>query len=171
METTKKKYMNPYLAGFLLGLVILASFFLSGQGLGASGAPKRLIVAAVHAIAPAFTENQGFFAHYLANGNPLNNWLVFMVLGIVVGGFFSGAIGGRLKLKIDHSPKITSSSRLWMAGIGGAIFGLGSAFGRGCTSGAALSAMSSFSLSGYITVIVIFGTGFLVAGLFKKFWI
>ena len=31
-------YMNPYLAGIGLGLVLLASFVVMGRGLGASGA-------------------------------------------------------------------------------------------------------------------------------------
>ena len=34
----KTKYMNPYLAGFLLGLVLLLTIFVTGRGLGASGA-------------------------------------------------------------------------------------------------------------------------------------
>ena len=31
-------YLNPYLAGFLLGLLLLVTIFLTGRGLGASGA-------------------------------------------------------------------------------------------------------------------------------------
>ena len=44
--------MNPYLAGFLLGLVLLATIFVTGRGLGASGASKNVVVAAVGAVAP-----------------------------------------------------------------------------------------------------------------------
>jgi len=40
-----KKYMNPYLAGFFLGLTIIAAFYLSGRGLGASGAIKSTVTA------------------------------------------------------------------------------------------------------------------------------
>ena len=39
----KTKYMNPYLAGLMLGLVLLMAFFFSGRGLGASGAVKNLL--------------------------------------------------------------------------------------------------------------------------------
>ena len=45
--------MNPYLAGFLLGLVLLLTIFVTGRGLGASGATKSLVVATVGAVAPA----------------------------------------------------------------------------------------------------------------------
>jgi uncharacterized protein len=36
-----RKYLNPYLGGVLLGLVLLAANFVSGRGLGASGAVKE----------------------------------------------------------------------------------------------------------------------------------
>ena len=49
MSEKSKKYMNPYLAGFLLGVVLLASFYFTGRGLGASGAVKSTIVATVSA--------------------------------------------------------------------------------------------------------------------------
>ena len=36
-----KPYANPYLGGVLLGLVLFASYFITGNGLGASGRPGR----------------------------------------------------------------------------------------------------------------------------------
>ena len=36
-ESGAKPYWNPYLAGVLLGLTLLATFVIAGQGLGASG--------------------------------------------------------------------------------------------------------------------------------------
>lgn len=58
-----------------------------------------------------------------------------------------------------------------MALAGGTLFGFGASFARGCTSGAGLSAMSSFSISGYIVVGVLFGTSYALAYFFRKFWI
>lgn len=40
----EKKYMNPYLAGALLGLLLLATIYITGRGLGASGAVKSVTV-------------------------------------------------------------------------------------------------------------------------------
>ncbi|MDO8953147.1 MAG: hypothetical protein Q7U86_11015, partial [Draconibacterium sp.] len=72
----KKKYMNPYLGGVLLGLVLVAAFWVSGRGLGASGAPKSAIVAAVKTVAPAHTQNTTFYKEYLeTHPNPLREWL------------------------------------------------------------------------------------------------
>ncbi|HCX21561.1 MAG TPA: hypothetical protein DHN29_06575, partial [Cytophagales bacterium] len=117
-------------------------------------------------------EESGFYSKYIANGqNPMNSWLVFQVLGVVVGGFLSGALSGRLSLKTEHSPNITKKRRIVMAILGGALFGFGSQFGRGCTSGAALSGMATLSLAGFVTMIAIFGTAYLFAYFFRKNWI
>jgi uncharacterized membrane protein YedE/YeeE len=166
------KYMNPYLAGVLLGLVLLSAFYFSGRGLGASGAVKSVVVQVVDTIAPDHVSNSEFYSKYARNGkNPLNTWLVFEILGVLVGGFLSGALAGRLKLKIEHSPKISSRKRLILAGIGGVLFGFGSQLGRGCTSGAALTGMAVLSLAGFVTMMAIFGTAFILAYFFRKNWI
>ncbi|MCK7542171.1 MAG: hypothetical protein MZV63_70480 [Marinilabiliales bacterium] len=58
-----------------------------------------------------------FMAEYAGShsGSPMKSWLVFQMLGVIVGGFLSGAVAGRLKLKVEHSPKITSRRRLIFA--------------------------------------------------------
>ena len=98
-------------------------------------------------------------------------WLVFEMLGVLIGGFLSGALAGRLKWKVEHSPRITSSKRLILALTGGILFGFGSQLGRGCTSGSALSGMAVLSLGGFVTMMAIFGTAFALAYFFRKNWI
>ena len=176
MDNTKKdrsrQYLNPYLGGVLLGLVLIAANFIAGRGLGASGAVKSVVVAATEVVAPAHVEKNAYYKEYMAgHDNPLKNWLVFQMAGVLVGGFLSGALWGRLKLKTEHSPKITSRKRLILAGIGGILFGFGSQLGRGCTSGSALSGMAVLSLGGFITMAAIFGTAFALAYFFRKNWI
>ena len=172
MVDKSKQYMNPYLAGTILGFVIIASFFFSGEGLGGSGAFKDIVATTVINVAPEYSESSNFFSPYLNRDSwPIKSWLGFEVLGILIGGVISGAFAGRLKLKIEHSPKITSRTRIIMAIIGGALFGIGSQLGRGCTSGAGLSGMAVLSVSGFIAAGAIFGTGYLVAWIFKRFWV
>jgi len=167
-----KKYMNPYLAGVLLGLVLLMSFFFTGRGLGASGAVKSVVVASVDTIAPKHAESSEYYSKYSEEGeSPLKSWLVFQVIGVMVGGFLSGAMSRRLTWKVEHSPKITSQRRLIFAAIGGLLFGFGSQLGRGCTSGAALTGMAVLSLSGFVTMMAIFGTAFAFAYFVRKNWI
>ena len=172
-KSTPRPYINPYLGGVLLGLVLLVAFYVSGRGLGASGAIKSTVVTAAEAVAPNHTENHGFYQEYKETHpeNPMKSWLVYQMLGVIVGGFLSGALAGRLKLKVEHSPKITSRRRLIFALAGGVLFGFGSQMGRGCTSGSALTGMAVLSLGGIITMAAIFGTAFALAYFFRKNWI
>jgi len=168
----KRKYMNPYLAGFLLGLVIIFAFYFTGRGLGASGAIKSAVVATVDAVAHNHALESEYYAPYASKKeSPLNAWLVFEIIGVMIGALLSGILAGRLKLKVEHSPKITSGTRLIMAALGGILFGIGSQVGRGCTSGAALSGMATLSTAGFISMIAIFGSGYVFAYFFKRFWI
>jgi uncharacterized membrane protein YedE/YeeE len=167
----KSNYMNPYLAGFLLGLVLLVTIFVTGRGLGASGAMKSVVATAVPAVASSHAASNEFYQKASAEGNPMKTWLVFEVLGVVVGGFLSGLISNRLKLQTEHGPHIRPSTRLLFALIGGALFGFGAQLARGCTSGAALSGMAVLSTAGFVTMLAIFGSGYVVAYFFRKLWI
>jgi len=172
MESKGNKYMNPYLAGFLLGLVLLSSFYLTGRGLGASGAMKSVVVSGVAKVSKDYAMSSPYFSKYLiGDQSPMKAWLVLEVFGVLIGGFISGAISGRLNFKLEKSPKITNKKRIMMALIGGALFGFGSQLGRGCTSGAALTGMAVMSLAGYVTMMAIFGTAFALAYFFRKNWI
>ena len=167
------RYINPYLGGILLGLLLLFTFYITGRGLGASGAIKSAVVTTVDKVAPAHAEKSSYYSKFISDDeSPMFNWLVFESLGVFFGGLLSGAIFGRLKKpRIEHSPKITSKTRLIFAGLGGLLFGIGSQFGRGCSSGAALSGTAAFSFGGFIVMLGLFGTGYMVAWFFRKLWI
>jgi len=168
-----QKYMNPYLAGFLLGLVLLATIYVTGRGLGASGAVKSVIMAAVVDVAPEHSANTPYINDYGKEhpGGPLKDWLVFEVIGVIIGAFFSGVISNRVGIKLERGPGITNKTRIIAAIIGGALFGFGSQLGRGCTSGAALSGMAVMSFGGIITMLAIFGSGYSFAYFFRKLWL
>src|ERR1035437_4203038 len=167
------KYMNPYLAGFLLGLVLLVTIYITGRGLGASGAVKSVVVASVESVPPAHTGNLNFYKEYGEEhpGNPLMNWLVFEVIGVVIGAFISGLISNRLKFTFEKSPKTIKKFRIVGALTGGALFGFGAQLARGCTSGAALSGMAVLSTGGIITMMAIFGGAYAFAYFFRKLWL
>lgn len=167
------KYMNPYLAGLLLGLLLVITIYITGHGLGASGAAKSVVIYSLESIAPAHSENVPYLKDFNATheGSPLKNWLVFEILGALLGAFISGVLANRLKFTIEHHSGITSKQRIIAALLGGALFGFGAQLGRGCTSGAALSGMAVFSTGGILTMIAIFGGGYLFAYFFRKLWI
>lgn len=176
MGTDKKinrhVYWNPYFGGFLLGLIIVLTFFLTGRGLGASGAMKSSVVAIVDGVAPTHAENNAYYSMFISDDDtPLNTWLVFEALGILIGAFISGGLSGRIGWRVQHSPKITSKRRLGFALGGGLLFGLGAQIARGCTSGAALSGMAVLSVGGFVTMLAIFGSAYAAAYFFRKNWI
>jgi uncharacterized membrane protein YedE/YeeE len=170
---TPTKYMNPYLAGFLLGLVLLATIFISGRGLGASGALKSVVAATVDAVAPAHAEQSPFFGNYVGEDkeNPLKSWLVFEVAGVIIGGFISGLISDRLHLTTESGPRVKPAMRWVFAGLGGLLFSVGAQMARGCTSGAALSGMAVLSTAGFVAMLAIFGAGYAGAYFARNLWL
>jgi hypothetical protein len=172
MTDKSKNYWNPYFGGVMLGLLLLATFYITGRGLGASGAAKSTVVAVVDKVTPAHAENSTYYSNFISDDkHPMNQWLVFEVIGILAGALLSGALSSRLKFKVEHSPKITSRTRIIMAILGGVAFGFGSQMARGCTSGAALTGMATLSLAGFVSMMAIFGSGYVFAYFFRKFWI
>ena len=170
---TPKPYMNPYLAGALLGVLLTATIYVTGRGLGASGAFKSAVVAGVETVAPAHTASTTFYKEYAGDhaGNPLMNWLVFEVVGVLIGAFVSGVISDRMDLTLEHGPRSTAGIRIAGALGGGLLWGIGSQLGRGCTSGAALSGMAVMSTGGIITMLAIFAGAYAFAYVFRKLWI
>ncbi len=164
--------MNPYLAGTLLGLVLLSSMYIAGRGLGASGGLKYCVVSIVGAVSKPHAEKSEYYSKYFEDEQkPLFNWLTMIIFGVLTGGFISGAVSGRLKFKIEKSPNISNVRRLIFAFAGGMLFVYGGQLARGCTSGAALSGMAVLSLAGFVTMMAIFGSAYFFAWFFRKNWI
>ena len=165
--------MNPYWAGFALGLVLLAAFVVMGRGLGASGAFTTAVATTVHAVAPAHAEGNAFYREYLGDGttNPLKDWLVFEVLGVFVGGFVSGALARRLRVTVEKGPRVGTPVRLVLAFIGGALMGIGAKLALGCTSGQALTGGALLNLGSWIFMICVFAGAYALAWFLRREWL
>ncbi len=168
-----KNYMNPYLAGFLLGLLLLATIYISGRGLGASGAVKSVIVETVANVSPEHAEKSEYYSKQIESnpGGAMQSWLVWEVIGVLIGAFLSALLSDRINLRMEKGPGVKNATRVVAALIGGALFGFGSQLGRGCTSGSALSGMAVMSFGGIITMMAIFGGAYMLAYFFRKLWI
>ena len=172
VSRTPQPYTHPYLAGFGLGLVLLASFVIMGRGLGASGAFSSLVAAGADAIAPAHARANGFYTEYLGDGakNPLMDWLVFEMVGVFVGGFLSGTLAGRVRKTIDRGPSATTRMRLIYAFAGGGLMGIGAKFARGCTSGQALTGGALLNVGSWASMMCVFAGAYAAAYFVRRQW-
>jgi uncharacterized protein len=173
MERVKAKpYWSPYLAGLGLGIVLLLSYLLMGQGLGASGAFARFLYTGMHAIAPEHVESSSYMGKYFGEGvNPLNNYLVFVILGVFVGGLVSGLSAGRVKKIVEKGPRVSVRNRFILAFIGGTLMGFAARLARGCTSGQALSGGATLALGSWVFMFLFFAGGFAGAYFVRRQWL
>jgi uncharacterized protein len=164
-------YMNPYLAGIGLGLVLLAAYVIMGRGLGASGAFSALVAWATDLVSPSHARGNEYFREYLETGvHPLKDWLVFEVLGVLVGGFLSGVLAGRVRRTVEKGPRISTRGRLTLAFAGGALMGIGAKLARGCTSGQALSGGAVLGVGSWAFMLMVFAGGYATAWFLRRQW-
>ncbi len=172
MDTAKKAYWNPYLGGIALGLLLFVSFYVTSHGIGSSGAISRVVAAVEDLVVPTHVNETPYIAE-VAGGdkNPLDHWLVWEVLGTLLGGFASGLWRRRVKVETFHGPQITPRVRWGFAFLGGAIMGYGARMARGCTSGQGLSGGSVMAVGAWAFMFAMFGAGYLIAYFVRGLWV
>lgn len=173
MSKVPQSYWNPYSCGIGLGFVLLATFVVMGRGIGASGAMSSVVATGIQTLAPSHAEANTFYMGYLGDGtiHPLKDWLVFEVLGVLIGGFISGKLAHRTKIKIEKGPLISSNRRLLFAFLGGMIMAFGTKLARGCTSGQALTGGAMMNVGSWVFMISLFLGAYMMAGFVKRLWI
>ncbi len=173
MATTKeaRPYVNPYLAGTLLGVVLFLAFFITGGGLGASGALTHVQTGVLSWFAPGHVDRNAYFAD-IAGGrkNPWASSEVYMLVGTAVGGLVSGLVNRRFKLEFRKGPRVSTPARVFFALTGGAIMGYGARMARGCTSGQALSGVATLSAGSLAFAFAIFASGYALAWFVRRLW-
>jgi len=167
-RTRPKPYGNPYLAGVLLGVTLLASFLVLGTGLGASGGLARI---------GAFLEALMFQTHTLTSeyfgkwgSNPLSYYLCIMLAGVFLGGLFSAILGRRVEVGVEKGDKASRTLRLILALSGGILAGFASRLAGGCTSGQALSGSALMLTGSLVFLVFLFIGGYLAAYFVRRQW-
>lgn len=171
-KSASRPYVNPYVGGALLGVVLFLAFYITGNGLGASGAVAHVVAGVLGGVAPEHTDHVAYFAK-LAGGfrSPLKDASVAMLVGTIVGGAVSGLINRRFKVELRKGPHVTNAMRLAMAFLGGGIMGYGARLARGCTSGQALSGGAVLSVGSFAFMFAVFGGAYALAYFVRKLWI
>ena len=173
MRRAPQPYIDPYLAGVGVGLVLLAAYVVVGQGLGASGAFASVVASGTAAIQGTTRAAMlPAVAPYLPAGvaSPLHDWLVLELAGVVAGGFASAWMAGRLRRAVESGPRVSGPQRMLAAVGGGVVMGVGAKLARGCTSGQALSGGALLSVGSWIFIVTCFAAGYALAPAARRLW-
>ena len=164
--------MPPVFAGMLIGISILLAFVISGRGIGASGALTRIIATMQNFILHDITQNSEYFSRYFDhNQNPLNNWLLYLFVGLLLGSFVAALICRDFKPEVLRGPNISVEGRLLLALSGGILIGFAARLARGCTSGLALVGGAELTVGAWAFMLCVFAGGYAAAYFVRKQWL
>lgn len=166
-----RPYWNPYGVGFLLGLVLLASYIVAGRGLGATAAFSALASWLAGLVSPAHVQDNVVHLRYWNEGAPLLNWTLFLLAGALIGAFVSGWQGRRLSWTVERGPNVSDNTRLLLAFAGGFIAAFGARIAKGCTSGQALSGGSMLNVGSLVFMLSVFASAYALAWFVRKEWL
>jgi uncharacterized protein len=164
-------YWNPYLVGVLLGLVLLATYAVTGRGLGATAAFGAVDAWLASVVAPEHTAASAALAKYFNDGSPLLSWTLFLVAGAFVGALISGILGQRMQWTVERGPQASDQRRLLLAFVGGFIAAYGAKIAKGCTSGQALTGGSILNVGSLVFMVAVFASAYGLAWFVRKEWL
>jgi uncharacterized membrane protein YedE/YeeE len=151
---------------------MLLAWLVAGRGIGASGGMTRFVAWVEHGLFPLSTEGSEYFGRYFADGaHPLNDYVVFILLGLLAGAFVAALLAGRLRVEVLRGPRSSVASRLSLALVGGIIAGFAARLARGCSSGQGLVGGAELSVGAWVFLMCTFAGGWLAAWFVRKQWI
>jgi hypothetical protein len=164
-----KEMWSPYIAGILLGIVVIGAVLLSNSLVGASGAFENLAGMLGKAIAPKAFDNT-YFNFVMPPGI---NWGVILLVGIFFGGMFGaatsktlmwgkkGAANSDAQWKRIFGPQ---TWKRWVLGFLGAILlEYGAGIAGGCTSGLLIAGGSLLVPAAFLFMMGMFASGIITA--------
>jgi len=170
-RTAPRPYWNPYAVGVLLGIVLLATYAVTGRGLGATGAFSSVAAWLAGLFSPSHVAGNVVHAKYWNDGAPLASWTLFLLLGAFAGALVSGIQGQRMNFTVERGPNVTDGRRLLLAFAGGAIAAFGAKIAKGCTSGQALTGGAILNVGSLVFMVAVFAAAYGLAYFVRKEWI
>ena len=165
---TPQPYWRPMYAGLALGLVLLSTFVITGHGLGATGFTTRVTAWIGMNTVPAYTAANEYLGGMVEDGNPLNGWITWQVIGLALGALVSAWLANRFKLQLDGERFLGGSKRPLTALAGGILAGFGARIAAGCTSGLGLSGTAVLGLAGFVFLGTFFVSGLIISLMIKE---
>ena len=166
-----RPYWNPYVVGVLLGLVLLATYLVTGRGLGATGAFSAVAAGFAGALSPEHVAANVVHAKYWNDGAPLASWTLFLLAGAFVGALASGLAGHRVRWSVERGPNVSDGGRLALAFAGGFVAAYGAKIAKGCTSGQALTGGSILNVGSLVFMVAVFASAYGLAYFVRKEWL
>ncbi len=167
-ESKNNSYMNPYLAGLALGLVLLASFVTLGVGLGASSGLARIGACMELCVARSHTLTSEYFGSW--GESPMQYYLVYMLVGVFAGALFSALLAGRTGVSLERGAACPAKLRALLALGGGVLVGFASRLAAGCTSGQALTGTAQLMTGSIVFLVCVFVGGYAMAYGVRRQW-
>ena len=164
-------YWNPYLTGVLLGLVLLATYAVTGRGLGATGAFGAVAAWLASLVSPEHVAGNAAHAKYWNDGAPLESWTLFLLLGAFGGALLSGLQARRIAWRIERGPRVSANTRMALAFAGGFVAAYGAKIARGCTSGQALTGGAILNVGSLVFMGAVFASAYALAWFVRKEWL
>lgn len=144
-----------YVSGPLIGLAVPALLLLSGKALGISGSFQNFCALLFSRDRKALVRKPSYLEE---------SWKMVFVLGLVLGGFVASRF-----LSLERTAFLPESYHSLSGAVkllaGGFLVGFGSRYAEGCTSGHAITGLSSLQWASLLAVIGFFTGGLAAAGI------
>lgn len=155
---------SPYVVGALIGLLNIIALRISNKPLAAS--TSYLKVSGM--IRKIFQREKVQRNEYYTKKKIEVDWGVMLVIGIIIGSFFSANLSGDFQITLVPDMWASNFSpdffpRFITALIGGVILGIGARWAGGCTSGHGISGASQLSIVSWMAAIAFFIGGIVTA--------
>jgi uncharacterized membrane protein YedE/YeeE len=157
IEYLSMKEWSPYLVGAGIGVLNILAFILSDKPIGCSTAYSRTS----GMIEKIFRKSLVLDKAYYRKFEPVVDWEVMLVAGIVIGAFLSASLSG--EFRPEMVPALWRERfgpdpflRIAVAFAGGVLLGLGARWAGGCTSGHGISGTTQLAASSWLAVICFF---------------
>lgn len=161
---------SPYLAGALIGALVILTLTIARKPLGASSAYADAAGMIGRVVAPKHIASLKFYRDH----KPAVGWTFVLVLGTIAGAFVAAWTGGEVTgtylqdMWVARFGPDSFALRTALALTGGAIMAFGARMAGGCTSGHGISGTLQLSVGSWIAVICFFIGGIVTAMLLYR---